>query len=89
MNLYVGIVLIVLGAVLIVAGRARSKRVNVHASHGSVAVGGDNKAPIINTNIGAGPSQSHGGHGLTILGIAVELVGIVTVIWHAWHLAHP
>lgn len=44
-----GIGLMVVGAVLFFVDRSRSNRVSVHASSGSVAVGGDNSGSITNT----------------------------------------
>jgi len=81
-----GIGLMIAGAVLFFLGRGKSKRVSVHASGGSVAVGGDNIGPITNIN------QTHKerraeGHGITVLAIVVELVGIAVIIWHTMHLA--
>lgn len=87
MNLYVGLAMMVLGVVLLLAGRSKSKTVQVGASSGSVAVGGNNKGPITNTNIGTPPATEHGSHWLTKLAIGVELVGIAVTLWHAWHLA--
>ena len=94
-ELIVGVVLMVLGIVLFMFSRgSKSKSVQVNASGGSVAVGGNNSGSI-NYNQ---PSQlapaappapaQHGSHALTWVAIAVELVGIGVTIWHAWHLAH-
>jgi hypothetical protein len=82
----IGISLMVAGAVLFVVGRLRSKRVTVHASKGSVAVGRDNVGQITNVNVG-GHKQGRGEHALTLVSIFVEVVGIIVVFWHAMHLA--
>lgn len=84
----IGIGLMLAGAVLFFVGSARSKRVSVSASSGSVAVGGNSSGPIVNTNINQ-PNREHstGGHGITVLAILVELAGIGVTIWHAMHLA--
>lgn len=88
MNLLLtGILLILLGLALLFIDRqrrSRSNRTTVSATHGSVAVGGDSNAPIINTST-VGNSH-HGGHWLQIAGIISELGGIAAVIWHATHL---
>jgi hypothetical protein len=83
-----GIALIILGVLIFLFGK-RSNRSSVQASHGSVAVGGQNNGTIQNTNIShSAASHGAGGHGITILAIGVELIGIGVTIWHAWHLAH-
>ena len=87
MELYVGLALMVLGIVLFFVGRSRSRTVRVEASGGSVAVGGKNSGSITNLNVGAPAAAAHGSHSLTYVSIAVELVGIVVVLWHAWHMA--
>jgi len=88
MNLLViGVVFICLGLVLLFINRTkrkRPKRSTVSASHGSVAVGGDSSAPIINTSTVS--SSEPEGHWLTVIAIIVELAGIAAVIWHATHL---
>jgi hypothetical protein len=82
----IGLTLIALGLILILLGRARTKG-SVHASNGSVAVGGDNTGPIVNTNVHAPRSTSKTGvHWITAAGIIVELVGIGVTMWHALHL---
>ncbi len=87
MELYVGLALMVLGIVFFFVGRSRSKTVRVEANSGSVAVGGKNAGPITNLNVGATPTAAaHGSHWLTYVSIAVELVGIVVVLWHAWYM---
>ena len=86
--LLIGVILVLLGIVLLIVdrrNRSRGRRSTVGASHGSVAVGGNSNAPIINTNTIASPEPS--GHLLTVIGIIVELGGIAAVIWHATHLA--
>jgi hypothetical protein len=88
MNEYlIGIGLMIAGAVLFFFGRAQSKRTSVHASSGSVAVGGNNSGTITNTNISqTNKLHSAGGHGITVLAIVVELAGIAVTIWHVMHL---
>ena len=87
MELYVGLALMAVGIVLFFVGRSRSKTVRVEASGGSVAVGGNNSGSITSLNVGAPAAAAHGSHSLTYVAIAVELVGIIAVLWHAWHLA--
>ena len=87
MELYVGLALMVLGIVLFLVGRLRSKTVSVEASGGSIALGGKNSGPITNLNVGAPAAAAHGSHSLTYVTIAVELIGIIVVLWHAWHMA--
>lgn len=85
--LLIGIALIISGIVPIAVDRQnhrRGRRLRVSASHGSVAVGGNSNAPIINAPTTASPK--HGGHWLTVIGIIVELGGIAAVIWHTVHL---
>jgi hypothetical protein len=84
----IGVALMVLGGILIFSSFRGSQRNKVHASGGSVAVGGNNSGPIINTNVHA-PSPAHtpGVHWLTVIGIIVELAGIGVTVWHAMHLA--
>jgi len=79
-----GVCLMVAGLVLFLVGRGRSKRKSVGASAGSVAIGGANNAAITNVNVGA--NKDHSGHGLTILSVIVEVIGIIVVLWHAIHL---
>jgi uncharacterized membrane protein len=89
MNEYlIGIGLMVAGAVLFFFDHAQSKRRSVHASGGSVAVGGNNSGTITNTNVNqASKVHGAGGHGIvTVLAIVVELLGIAVTIWHAMHL---
>ena len=81
-----GIGLMIAGAVLFFLGRGRSKRSSVHASNGSVAVGGNNIGPITNINQ-THKEHSAGGHSITVLAIVVELVGIAVIVWHTMHLA--
>ena len=85
-GIYVGLGLIIAGALIFLIGRGRSKRTDVRASHGSVAVGGNNAGQINNVNVGQS-SKAHGGHAITILAAIVELVGIAVTVWHAMHLA--
>lgn len=84
-----GVLLIVLGIILLVLGFKRNKKVSVQASEGSVAIGGDNSGTILNignNSSAPAPTKSHG-HGLTYLGIIVELIGIGVTLWHAYHMA--
>ena len=84
---FLGIGLMIAGIVLFFFGRARTKRVSVHASSGSVAVGGNNSGTITNTNINQ-PDKGHtGGHAITVIAILVELAGIAVTILHAISLA--
>ena len=87
MELIFGFALIVLGLVLFLVGRFKSKTIRVEASNGSVAIGGKNSGSITNTNIGAIPVAQHRSHWLTVVSIIVELAGMAVVIWHAWHFA--
>jgi hypothetical protein len=82
-GLLIGIGLLLLGAILFVIGRQASRQ--VAASQGAVAVGGDNRGQITNISSGSTAAPTHG-HGLTYVAIAVELIGIVVTLWHAWHL---
>jgi hypothetical protein len=81
----IGVGLVIAGAVIFVLGRLKSKRVSVRASGGSVAIGGSSSAPITNVNIDAHKDHAPG-HGLTVVAIVVEIIGILVVIWHAIHL---
>jgi hypothetical protein len=83
----VGLGLMVAGAVLFLVGKLRTKRATVHASKGSVAVGGDNAGQITNVNVGSHNKKSAGESGLTLTAIVVEIIGIIVTIWHALHLA--
>jgi hypothetical protein len=85
MGEYLGIGLMIAGAVLFFFGRRRSNRLSVRASRGSVAVGGNNIGSI--TNINQTNEGSSGGHGLTVVSILVELAGIAAIVWHVLHLA--
>lgn len=87
MELYIGLSLMVLGIVLFFVGRSKSRTVRVEASGGSVAVGGKNSGSITNLNVGSPAAAAHGSHLLTYVSIAVELVSIGVVLWHAWHMA--
>lgn len=85
----VGVVLIVIGLAFFIAVIVRSKKVSVSAIQGSMAVGGNNSGVMQNVNQGSAPpllTKSHG-HGLTLLAIVVEVVGIGVTVWHALHLA--
>jgi len=86
-ELYIGLSLMVLGIVLFFVGRSKSKTVRVEASDGSIAVGGKNSGSITNLNVGSPATVAHGSHLLTYISIAVELIGIGVVLWHAWHMA--
>ncbi len=80
-----GIGLIVLGALLFAV--ARRKTSSATASQGSVAVGKNNSGQIVNVNQQSSPPTHSGGHGLTVIAIVVEVVGIAVTLWHAFHLA--
>jgi hypothetical protein len=80
----VGTILIFVGIGLLIVSRSRSTHSTVRASKGSIAVGGANTGQITNLNNNA---QEGGGHGLTVVAIIVEVIGIAVVIWHALHLA--
>ena len=82
-----GIGLMVVGAVLFIFGRMTSKRSSVHASGGSVAIGGDNSGSITNLNTNSQKEHGRGAHGITVLAIIVEIIGIAVIIWHVKHLA--
>ena len=83
------IALMVLGIVLFAVGRvSASKSVHVTATDGSVAVGRDNSGSIVNIKNAPGAPAQHGSHTLTIVAIAVELVGIGVGLLHLWHQAH-
>lgn len=86
-ELYLGLALMAVGAVLFWIARSRSKAVRVEASGGSVAVGGNNSGTINNLNSGAPTPAAHGSHWLTYLAIAVEVAGIAVTLWHASHMA--
>jgi hypothetical protein len=89
MNDYrIGIALMVAGAVLFLVGRVRSNRTSVSAKRGSVAVGRDSVGPITNINVRPQGTHAIGGHGLTIISIVVEIVGICAVIWHTILVIH-
>jgi hypothetical protein len=84
-----GILFMMVGIFLIAFGIKRNKKINVSASNGSMAVGGDNSGVMLNIGNNSTPSNqspAHG-HGLTILGIIVELAAIGVTVWHALHLA--
>ncbi|HPH06817.1 MAG TPA: hypothetical protein PL131_13180 [Methylotenera sp.] len=88
-GLILSLIFMVVGIILIAFGIKRNKKVNVSASNGSIAVGGNNSGVMLNVGNNATPSNqspSHG-HGLTILGIIVELAAIGVTVWHALHLA--
>jgi hypothetical protein len=82
-GLVAGIVLIVIGTSLLIVSLLRRKRVTVQAN-GGIAIGGGVKNSTV-VNRSAPPK--HGGHGLTVIAIVVELVGIVVTLWHAYHMA--
>lgn len=82
---YVGLGLMVVGVLLFAVGRR--KRSGAVSSSGSVSVGGNNSGSIININQPSAPPSHSGGHGLTIMAMIVELVGIGVTLWHAYHLA--
>jgi hypothetical protein len=75
----------VLGILLYLIGRFRSKHTSVNARDGSVAVGGNNSGQIINTNSGKAWSGDLAGRVVTIAAAVVELVGIGLAVWHLAH----
>lgn len=86
-ELYIGIGLIVLGFLLFLF-IFLSRKPSVSADGGSTAMGGSNSGIVLNTNINQPKEEKHsGGHGLTIVAIIVEIVGIGVTLWHAFHLA--
>lgn len=86
-GLAAGIAIIVIGTVLLVVSLVRRKRVTVQA-HGGIAIGGNvENSTVISQPRSSEPSAKHGGHGLTIVAIVVELVGIAVTLWHASHMA--
>lgn len=85
-GIYVGAALMLAGVLLFVLGRR--KRGTAVSSNGSVSVGGDNSGSIVNINQTSGSPKHGGGHGLTIVAMVVELIGIGVTLWHAYHLAH-
>ncbi|HXP41430.1 MAG TPA: hypothetical protein VN833_14290 [Candidatus Acidoferrales bacterium] len=87
--LALGVALMIAGIVLLLIGRKGGpKNTSVTATGGSVAIGGSNTGQITNINRTSLKTSGHGGHGITILAIIVEILGMGVVIWHAWHLAH-
>ncbi len=87
-GLMVGVGLIAAGIVIFILGKLTGRRPNVSATGGSVAIGGSNSGIVQNVNSGGQKESHQGGHKLTILAIAVELVGIGVTLWHAFHLAN-
>ena len=86
-GLAAGIGLMVVGTALGGFAFQRRKRVTVQASNG-IAIGGDVEGSLVVNQSPASPAPAkHGGHGLTIIAIVVEIVGIVVTLWHAYHLA--
>lgn len=77
-HLVVGAVIsIILGLVL--QWKARQKfNSRVNASHGSVAVGGDNYGSIINKS--KAPARAAPSY-LKIFGLALQLLGVIIMIW--------
>lgn len=86
-GLAAGIAIIVIGTVLLAVSLMRRKRITVQASNG-IAIGGNvENSTVINQPPAPKPQTKHGGHGLTIVAIVVELVGIAVTLWHASHMA--
>lgn len=83
----VDIALIVLGFVLILWGRSRSKTSTIKTNTGTVSIGRDNTGSVVNTTTIHAPDKSHGQFLMTV-GTIVEIFGIAVTIWHAVHLAH-
>ena len=89
-GIILGSVFMIVGGLLIVFGIKRNKKVNVSASNGSMAIGGNNSGLMINSasnNTSSLPEPKSHGHGITIIGIVIELIAIGVTIWHALHLA--
>jgi hypothetical protein len=84
-GIYVGLGLMVVGILLFAVGRR--KRSSTVSSNGSVSVGGNNSGSIVNINQPSAPPNHSNGHGLTIMAMIVELVGIGVTLWHAYHMA--
>jgi hypothetical protein len=74
----------VLGVLLFAV--ARRKTSSATASQGSVSVGNNNSGQVVNINHQSSPPAHSGGHGLTLIAIFVEVVGIAVTLWHAFHL---
>jgi hypothetical protein len=83
---YVGPGLMIVGAAAFAVSARRSKRGNVHASQGSVAVGKNNSGQITNINAAEGSDRHSARHALTLFAAAVEIIGIAITLWHAWRL---
>lgn len=83
-GIYIGLGVMVVGALLFAVGRRKQN--SVVSANGSVAVGGNNSGPIVNVNQPSTPPSHSNGHGLTILSMIIELVGIGVTLWHAYHL---
>lgn len=87
-GMILGLILIIAGLVLLTFSLIRNKKVNVAANNSSMAVGGSNSGVMLNVNkSSAAPEPKKHGHGLTVLAMLVELVGIAVTLWHAMHLA--
>lgn len=84
----IGIALMVLGLVLFRISIKRHRSQTVIASNGSISVGGSNSGSILNLNQvpQSTPHNDKHGHGITILAIIVEVIGISVTVWHAIHL---
>lgn len=87
MMLWIGLGLMFLGVLVYALGRSGRGAQSLHASGGSVVVGGNNSGKIQNKNVGKPSEPQHSGHWLTIIAILVELAGIGVTFWHAFHLA--
>ena len=86
-GLVAGIVLIVIGTSLLIVSLLRRKRVTVQANGGIAIGGGVKNSTVVNRSSSPAAPSKHGGHGLTVIAIVVELVGIVVTLWHAYHMA--
>lgn len=85
-GLIIGAVLMLVGGLLFIAAK-RTKKVNISATNGSQAVGGNNSGIMLNMGSQPAPPQEPHSHWLTVVSIIVELIGMGVVVWHALHLA--
>lgn len=86
-GLVAGLATFVLGTGLLLFSLLRRKRVVVQANSG-IAIGGSvDSSTVINQSSSSASPAKHHGHGLTIVAIVVELIGIAVTLWHAYHMA--
>jgi hypothetical protein len=83
---FVGGGLVILGALLLLIGRHRSRRSSVSASRGSIAIGGNTYGSVSNVNTAPDKGHGIGEHWITIVAIITELAGIAVIIWHTSHM---